>query len=83
MFERNIELDYLIFPIGGGGLASGSILTTKYFSPKTKTIGVQPYLDRDAYLSWKDKTYHDQLTPLTIADGLKVRLCKKAFPIIS
>ena len=35
-------------PIGGGGLSSGTLLATKYFSPKTIAIGVEPYLARDA-----------------------------------
>lgn len=52
---KEIELDYILFPIGGGGIASGSILTTKYFSPKTKAIGVEPELAQDAYLSWKSQ----------------------------
>ena len=34
------NLDYLVVPIGGGGLCSGSLLATKHFSPKTQVIGV-------------------------------------------
>lgn len=42
------DLDYLVVPIGGGGLCSGTLLSTLHFSPKTKVIGVEPYLARDA-----------------------------------
>jgi threonine dehydratase len=35
-------IDYLILPIGGGGLASGVSTYFKILSPKTKIIGVEP-----------------------------------------
>jgi len=35
-------IDYLIMPIGGGGLASGVATYFKFFSPKTRIIGVEP-----------------------------------------
>lgn len=35
-------IDYLIVPIGGGGLASGVSTWFKEFSPATKIIGVEP-----------------------------------------
>lgn len=46
-------MDYIVFPIGGGGLASGTLLATKYFSPTTIKIGVEPEMAQDAYLGWK------------------------------
>ena len=52
---KQIKLDYIVFPIGGGGLASGTLLSTKYFSPETLKIGVEPELAQDAYLGWKKK----------------------------
>lgn len=36
------ELDLVIVPIGGGGLASGVASIIKQISPKTKVIGVEP-----------------------------------------
>ncbi|WP_297983497.1 threonine ammonia-lyase IlvA [uncultured Chryseobacterium sp.] len=36
-------IDYLFFPIGGGGLAAGLVSVFKQFSPKTKLIGVEPH----------------------------------------
>jgi threonine dehydratase len=40
VFEELNDLDYLVFPIGGGGLSSGCVLSTKYFGGKCKAIGV-------------------------------------------
>jgi len=35
-------IDYLFFPIGGGGLAAGTATVFKSLSPNTKLIGVEP-----------------------------------------
>ena len=52
VFEDSpVKFDYIVFPIGGGGLGSGTLLSTKYFGDGCKTIGVEPYLARDAYVS--------------------------------
>jgi threonine dehydratase len=36
------KIDYLIIPVGGGGLAAGVGSVFKYLSPATKIIGVEP-----------------------------------------
>jgi threonine dehydratase len=36
------DIDYVILPIGGGGLAAGVSSVFKQISPKTKIIGVEP-----------------------------------------
>ncbi len=38
----DVKIDYLIFAIGGGGLASGVSTVFKSLSPNTKLIGVEP-----------------------------------------
>lgn len=40
--DASRPIDYLILPIGGGGLASGVSTYFKTLSPKTKIIGVEP-----------------------------------------
>ncbi len=40
--NASFKIDYLIFAIGGGGLASGLATVFKELSPKTKLIGVEP-----------------------------------------
>lgn len=81
--KRNIKLDYVVFPIGGGGLSSGTLLATKYFSPETVKIGVEPEMAQDAYLGWKKKELQPQLPPKSIADGLRTSLGDKTFKVIS
>lgn len=36
------DIDYLFIPVGGGGLASGTGIYFKTYSPKTKLIGLEP-----------------------------------------
>lgn len=76
------NLDFIIAPVGGGGLLSGTALASHYFSPNTKVIGAEPENANDAYLSLKSKKIVPSVNPLTIADGLKTSLGNFTFPII-
>jgi threonine dehydratase len=40
--DASFKIDYLLFAIGGGGLASGIATVFNQLSPKTKLIGVEP-----------------------------------------
>lgn len=40
--QRPKGFDYLLVPLGGGGLVSGMLTTIKEIAPKTKVIGVEP-----------------------------------------
>lgn len=40
--DADSKIDYLILPVGGGGLASGVGSVFKQLSPETKIIGVEP-----------------------------------------
>jgi len=42
ILEDQQQVDYLVVPIGGGGLASGVGMYFKSYSPATKIIGVEP-----------------------------------------
>ena len=43
MLEQNPKgFDYVLVPIGGGGLVSGMLTVFKEFSPNTKIIGIEP-----------------------------------------
>ncbi|MBL4715535.1 MAG: serine dehydratase [Bacteroidetes bacterium] len=76
------NLDYIISPIGGGGLISGTALATQYFSPNTTVIGAEPTGADDAYRSLEKGEIVPSIHPNTIADGLLTSLGDKTFPII-
>ncbi|MDY0279988.1 MAG: pyridoxal-phosphate dependent enzyme [Salinivirgaceae bacterium] len=76
------NLDYIVAPVGGGGLLSGTALAAHYFSPSTKIIGAEPLGADDAYKSFKQGVLIPQNNPQTIADGLRTSLGTLTFPII-
>jgi len=82
VFDELGELDYVISPVGGGGLLSGTCLSSKYFSPKTKIIGAEPVAANDAFLSLQKGIIQPSLNPKTICDGLLTQLSEKTFSII-
>lgn len=75
------DLDYIMAPVGGGGLLSGTALSVKYFSPQTKVIAGEPVGADDAYRSMKTGKIETSQAS-TIADGLLTNLCEKTFSII-
>ena len=77
-----LNLDYILCPVGGGGLASGTILSTNFFSPKTKVILAEPKNASDAYMSFNEKKLIPVKNPKTIADGLMTSLSNRTFNII-
>jgi threonine dehydratase len=82
VFNETSDLDVMMAPVGGGGLLSGTALSTKYFSPKTKVIAAEPEQANDAFKSFYAKTFVPSLKPNTIADGLRTSLGEWTFPII-
>ena len=82
IYEELDGLDYIITPIGGGGLLSGTCLSTKYFSPDTKVIGAEPKGADDAFRSIRDGMIRPSVNPKTICDGLLTQLSNRTFSII-
>ncbi|HEY0652623.1 MAG TPA: pyridoxal-phosphate dependent enzyme [Chryseosolibacter sp.] len=81
LFEDVKDLDYIITPVGGGGLLSGTLLAAKFFSPTTKVIAGEPAGADDAFRSMQSGKI-EQSQSNTIADGLLTSLGDKTFPII-
>jgi len=81
LIEEAPKLDFLLAPVGGGGLLSGTLLSAKYFSPDTKVVAGEPEGADDAYRSMQSgKIEVSQAS--SIADGLLTSLGDKTFPII-
>jgi threonine dehydratase len=74
--------DFLIAPVGGGGLLSGTLVSTSIWSPGTKVLGAEPAGANDAFKSLKQGTLLPSENPLTIADGLLTSLGSNTWPII-
>jgi threonine dehydratase len=74
--------DIMMAPVGGGGLMSGTALTTRYLHPSVKLIGAEPKAVDDAYRSLKAGTLQVNTSIDTIADGLRTNLGEKTFAIL-
>ncbi len=82
LLEEYEDLDYIIVPVGGGGLISGTALSALSFAPNCKIIGAEPFEVDDAYRSLEvGEIVHNETTD-TIADGLKTSLGDITFSII-
>src|SRR4051812_22540920 len=64
-------LDFLLVPVGGGGLISGCAIAAKHLSPGCRVIGVEPAAGNDVFLSFKNKKITKIDVPDTIADGAR------------
>ena len=75
-------LDFILAPVGGGGLLSGTLLSAHYFSAATKVYAGEPDGAADAVLSLKSGKIETAPYINTIADGLLTKLGDITFPII-
>ena len=83
LFEEVGPLDALFVPLGGGGLLSGSALSTRALSPACKLYGVEPEAGNDGQQSFRSGAIVRIDTPKTIADGAQTQyLGNHTFPII-
>lgn len=82
LIEEQPNLDIIIAPVGGGGLLSGTALSTHFFSPQTKVIAAEPKNADDAYRSMIENKILPSNDPITLADGLLTSLGEHTFPII-
>jgi len=82
LLELRPNLDYVVTPVGGGGLIAGTALAAHYFGNHCKTIGGEPFEVDDAYRSLQSGKIETNTTTNTIADGLKTQLGDRNFPII-
>ena len=82
LLEEVPDLDYLLAPVGGGGLIAGTALAAHFFSEKTKVIGGEPMGADDAWQSLQAGKIIPQTGPDTIADGLLTSLGDQTFPIL-
>lgn len=73
MLDEVNDLDYIVVPIGGGGLISGVASAIKQLDPKIKVIGVNSLGAPAMYNSFKAKKPQNLKSVRTIADGIAVR----------
>jgi threonine dehydratase len=73
LLEETGPLDALFVCLGGGGLLSGSALSSRALSPATRIYGVEPAAGNDGQQSFRSGKIVHIDTPLTIADGAQTQ----------
>jgi threonine dehydratase len=74
--------DIMLAPIGGGGLMSGTAITTRALAPDCSIYGTEPAGADDAYRSFRAGYIIPSEKPTTIADGLLTSLSTLTFSVI-
>lgn len=84
IFKELPLVDYILVPIGGGGLATGVSTLAKLLNPKIKVIGVEPAGANCMQASIKEGKVVTLPGVSTIADGTAVKTPgSKIFPYVS
>lgn len=79
LLEDYPDLDIILVPVGGGGLASGTAIAASGLHPGVKVIGCEPEIADDAYLSLKTGELQPSKNTQTVADGLRTGLGELTF----
>ena len=79
LLEQCSGLDQVWVPVGGGGLAAGTVLAV---DGAAEVVLAEPELARDAKDSLESGTLLPALPPKTIADGLRTALGRLNFEIL-
>lgn len=72
--EEVPDLDLVVVPVGGGGLASGTAVSARGLAPRARVIGVEPERADDARRSLLAGRITPVGDPTTLADGLKATI---------
>jgi threonine dehydratase len=76
------DVEVVLVPVGGGGLASGVATAVKALAPRAAVIGVEPELAADAQDSLAHRelrTWTTEQRYRTVADGVRVPLSELTF----
>jgi threonine dehydratase len=82
LIEERGPLDLMIAPVGGGGLMSGTCISTRALCPQALLWGAEPEGADDAARSLQAGELIPQTGPNTICDGLLTSLGQLTWPII-
>ncbi|TSD77260.1 threo-3-hydroxy-L-aspartate ammonia-lyase [Pseudomonas sp. KBS0710] len=83
LLEFTGPLDALFVGLGGGGMLSGTALSTRVLAPDCQLFGVEPQAGNDGQRSFQTGSIVHIDTPATIADGAQTQhLGNFTFPII-
>ncbi len=82
LLEEAPELDFILAPVSGGGLLSGTAIAAKAMKPTIRVIGCEPKNADDAFRSLASGKLEPASKAETMADGLRATLCPRTFAIL-
>ncbi|MDG2388609.1 MAG: pyridoxal-phosphate dependent enzyme [Planctomycetaceae bacterium] len=82
LLEEIPDLDAIICPVGGGGLASGTCLAAHGINPDVKIFAAEPEGADDTFRSFQSGERQTVGIPDTIADGLLTSVGELTWPIL-
>ena len=84
LFTDIPDLDFVVAPVGGGGLLSGTTLVAAARGAECRVVGGEPEAVDDAFRSIRDGVRHPAVAnPMTLADGLLTGLGERNFEILN
>jgi threonine dehydratase len=81
LLEEHPQLDFLLAPVGGGGLLAGTAIAAKGLAPRLRVVGVEPAQADDVARSLQAGRIV-ATTPNTVADGLRTAVGELNFPLL-
>jgi threonine dehydratase len=82
LIEEVPDLDFVLAPVSGGGLLSGTAIAAKHLLPAARVLGCEPRNADDAARSLAAGRIEPAATTRTIADGLRATLAPRTFAIL-
>lgn len=83
LLEEVPDLDAILVPVGGGGLASGTALAAHHLAPEVRVIGCEPALADDATEGLRRGERLPPRPATTVADGLRTALGELTFTVLT
>ncbi len=83
LLEDTEDLDLVLVPVGGGGLAAGAILASLAHGRGVRIVGVEPSVKANAAQSLRLGRPLPSSDPDTLADGLRSALGRLPFAIMA
>lgn len=82
LLEDVDDLDFILAPVSGGGLLSGTAISAKSMNAKITVMGCEPKNADDAFRSMASGNLEPAAKSETMADGLRATLCDRTFSIL-
>jgi len=82
LLEDYPEIQIIVSPVSGGGLLSGTLISTKEINEQVSVYGAEPVEANDAFRSLQNGEILPNETINTICDGLRAQIGTITFPII-